>query len=260
MSAGGLFVDDLPSDAGEGAPLVVLVHGTMDRHSSFARVRSRLVESCRVVCYDRRGYGASREVGPPAAGMEDHLADLAAVVAGRRCTLAGHSYGGTLVLAFAARNPALVSSLLAYEPPLAWLPEWPTRGRREAPFAGMSGPEAAESFLSRIVGPERYNRLPARTRQEVVRDGDALIAEMTAIRNDPPPFEAAQILAPALIVRGEKADPHHIEATDRLAGELPQGRLRVVEGAGHGGHQSHPRQFAALVLEAVRLGAGAPAP
>ncbi len=54
--------------------------------------------------------------------------DLEAIVAERRCTIAGHSYGGNLVLALAARRPDLVASAVVYEPPLAWRPGWPDHG------------------------------------------------------------------------------------------------------------------------------------
>lgn len=247
-------------DAGPPAPCVVFVHGSMDRHTSFARIANRLLDSCDVVTYDRRGYAASRHVAPPAAGLADHVADLEEVVAGRRATLVGHSYGGTLVLAFAARHPDLAASLLAYEPPLPWLEWWPARGERGRPFGDMSGPEAAESFLVHMVG-ERFHRLPASTREELARDGDALVAELTAIRLDPPPFEPAAISSPTLVVRGTHASAHQVAGTDLLVAAIPGAELRVVDGAGHGGHLSHPREFAALVREAVALaGAAEPRP
>jgi pimeloyl-ACP methyl ester carboxylesterase len=249
----GLFVDDLPSDAGDAAPLVLLVHGTMDRQATFARVRSRLVDSCHVVSYDRRGYAGSRDVEPPAAGIEDHLADLEEVVAGRRCTLAGHSYGGTLALTFAARHPDLAASLLVYEPPLPWMEAWPTHGRREQPFAGVAPEQAARSFLQRMIGEQRYERLPLRTRQEIEKDGPALVAEMTAIRNSPSPFDPAAIAAPTLVARGGDSVGHHVWGPDLLVAQMPAASLRIVPGASHGAHQSHPREFAALVLEAVAL-------
>ena len=257
MSAPGLFVDDLPSDSGDGAPLVVLVHGTMDRHSSFARVRSRLMASYHVVSYDRRGYAASREVTPPARGMDDHVADLESVVDGRHCTLVGHSYGGTVVLAFAARHPELAAAVVAYEPPLAWLEHWPTQGARQAPFAGVTPRQAAEAFLKRMIGAHRYERLPLKTREEVEKDGDALIAELTAIRNDPPPFEWSEVTSPVLIARGEETANHHVDGVQLLVDKLPSASLRVIPGAGHGGHQSHPNEFSALVVEAVGLGQAA---
>ncbi len=253
----GLFVDDLASDAGDDAPLVVLVHGTMDRHSSFARVRSRLMDSFHVVSYDRRGYGASRHAEPPAGGIGDHVDDLEKIVAGRRCTLVGHSFGGTVVLTFAARHPELAASLLAYEAPLPWLEDWPTHGPREEPFRGVTPEEAAEAFLKRMVGEHKYERLPLKTRQEVVKDGPALVAEMTAIRRDPAPFRPADVRAPALVARGEHTSAHQIRGADRLVAEMPLAELRIVEGAGHGAHQSHPREFAELVRAAVALAPGA---
>ena len=41
------------------APLVVLVHGTMDRSTGMLKVSRRLDSRFRVVRYDRRGYGRS---------------------------------------------------------------------------------------------------------------------------------------------------------------------------------------------------------
>jgi pimeloyl-ACP methyl ester carboxylesterase len=250
----GVFVDDLPSDAGDEAPLVVLVHGTMDRHQSFARVRSRLMASCHVISYDRRGYAASREALPQPRGIDDHVRDLEAILDGRRATLAGHSYGGTVVLTLAARRPDLAGAILAYEPPLAWLERWPTPdGSRNEPFAGVTAEEAAAAFLRRMVGEDRYERLPLRTRQEAEKDGQALVAEMTAIRNDPAPFDPRDVEVPAIIARGELTSDHHVWATELLAAELPNASLRIVHGARHGGHQSHPRELAALIEEAVLL-------
>jgi pimeloyl-ACP methyl ester carboxylesterase len=253
LNAAGLYVDDLPSDAGPDAPLVVLVHGSMDRHTSFARIRSRLMESCHVVSYDRRGYARSRGARPKAEHMSQHVEDLENVVAERPCTLAGHSYGGDVVLSFAERRPDLVSAAVVYEPPLAWLDSWPYRGERPPQFKNVTPEEAAENFLRRMIGDGRFERLPMATRQEVVRDGEALVAELTAIRFDPPPFEPANIAAPVLVVCGEASDERHRRSTAYLSEALPAGSLHLVREAFHGAHQSHPAELARLILAAVGL-------
>ena len=86
------------------------------------------------------------------------------------------------------------------------------------------------------------------------------IAELTAIRNDPPPFEPAQVTSPSLIARGDNTARHHVEAVEALGlDELPAASLHVIAGAGHNGHQSHPSEFTDLVLQAVSLAATAPA-
>lgn len=263
--ATGLAVDDLPSDAGDDAPLVVVVHGTLDRYTSFARMRSRLMATCNVVSYDRRGYGGSRDAEPKARGMADHVDDLERILDGRRATLVGHSYGADVVLSLAARQPELAGAVLAYEPPLPWLDWWPHRRDPEdadsnAQFAGMTPEQAAEAFLRRTIGDHRYERLPLASREEVLRDGEALVTEMAAIRVDPAPFEPADVTRPVLVVAGSETAPYHLEGTAWLAKELPDGSLHVIEGAGHGGHQSHPSELTRLVLAAVALAADPSAP
>jgi pimeloyl-ACP methyl ester carboxylesterase len=253
VSPRGLYVDDLPSDAGADAPLVVLVHGSMDRHASFARVRSRLMETCHVVSYDRRGYAGSRGAEPPAHSMHDHVDDLEAVVAERHCTLVGHSYGGDVVLSLAERRPELVGAVLAYEPPIAWVDWWPHNGSQPPEFRNVTGAEAAESFLRRMIGDRHFERLPLTTREEVLKDGDALVAELTSIRMEPAPFDPTSIATPVLVVCGADSDERHQRSTAWLAQQLPAGSLHRIEGAGHGGHQSHPAEVARLILAAVAI-------
>jgi pimeloyl-ACP methyl ester carboxylesterase len=251
----GLYVDDLPSDAGKDAPLVILVHGSMDRHTSFARVRGRLMETCHVVSYDRRGYAGSRDSQPPARSMADHVDDLEAVAGERSCTLVGHSYGGDVVLALAERRPDLVGAVLAYEPPLAWLDWGPDHGSQPPQYRNVTGEQAAESFLRRMIGDRRFERLPLTTREDVLKDGDALVAELTSIRIDPAPFDPAAISCPVLVVCGAESEERHRRAASWLADALPAGSLHEIEGAGHGGHQSHPAELTRLILGAVAVAA-----
>ena len=123
----GLHVVDHPASGPVGSSLVVvLVHGSLDRGTSFARVVRRLPD-LHVVTYDRRGYHRSRPVAPLATTLEDHVADLVAVVDGRPSVLVGHSYGGDVALGAAAEAPDAVRAVGVYEPPLPWSDWWPRR-------------------------------------------------------------------------------------------------------------------------------------
>ena len=235
----------------------------MDRHRSFLRVAHRLAD-CDVVLYDRRGYAASRHAAPPVRSILDHAADLVHVLGGVPSIVVGHSYGGTIALTVAAARPDLVQAAVVYEPPLPWTLWWqpqPGQPRLAALVDGADPGDAAESFVSRMIGEQRYNRLSASTRAELRADGPALVAEMMAIRRDPPPFEASQITVPVVVSRGSLAADRHVKAAGWLAAELPKAELRVVEGAAHGAHQSHPEEMAALVRRAIvlaRAAAGTP--
>ena len=90
-----------------GDPLIVLVHGAMDRSASMLKLSRRLDHQYRVLRYDRRGYGHS-VAHPGPFGMAHQVADLIALLAGRRAVLIGHSYGGNVALAAAAAQGDLV--------------------------------------------------------------------------------------------------------------------------------------------------------
>jgi pimeloyl-ACP methyl ester carboxylesterase len=89
------------------------VHGLLlDNHSSFyMSIAPGIAKHARVVLYDLRGHGRSDQ---PRAGyrVDDMVEDLAglvaAVAAGERVVVVGHSFGGTIALRYALRHPARV--------------------------------------------------------------------------------------------------------------------------------------------------------
>lgn len=238
--------------AGEAAR-VVLVHGSLDRSASFARV-ARHLDDLRVVRYDRRGYGRSLRCGP-ATSFRQQVDDLAAVVAGTPSVVVGHSLGGVIALAFAQHHPQLTTAVVAYEAPMAWLPWWPsTTAGGAATGAGDDPGDAAERFMRRIVGDERWERLPRRTREQRRAEGPALLAELRSIRDGAkPPYDPAEVLVPVIAAHGTGSADHHRQTAIALAELVPAGELTVVEGAGHGVHLTHPGALAGLARRALAV-------
>jgi pimeloyl-ACP methyl ester carboxylesterase len=238
--------------------VVVLVHGTMDRAASFAKTARRL-DDLHVVRYDRRGYGHSLAMGP-ARDVAQQVDDLLGVIDGRPSVVAGHSLGGVIALAAAARHPDVVRAVVAYESPRSWLDWWPpgTAGGAAISIAGEAGPEeAAERFMRRMVGDERWERMPPSTRQARRAEGPAMVAEIDGTRRPPAPYEDGDVTVPVVVGHGTESQAHHQRTAQDLAAALPRAELHVVDGSSHGVHLTHPGEFAALVRRAVAL-AGVP--
>lgn len=242
-------VSDVPGGGpGEGA-VVVLVHGSMDRATSFRRVMRHLPDVA-VITYDRRGYAGSVGV-PTSDDFAVQADDLLDVLDGRRAIGVGHSLGGNVVLAAAERRPDLLEALVVYETPQPWRPWWPTGtpGQRAVAETGDAG-EVAEGFMRRMVGDRVWQSLPEATRRHRREEGVALQAEMRALHHGPP-FDPAAIEMPVVVAYGSDGRDHHRRSAPVLASELPDGRLIEVAGAGHGIHLSHPEQLASLIRIAI---------
>jgi pimeloyl-ACP methyl ester carboxylesterase len=232
-------------------PLVVLVHGTMDRSAGLLKLSRRLDGTHRVLRYDRRGYGRSVGAGPP-YGVDAHLDDLVRLLDGRRAAVvAGHSYGGHVGLALAERRPELVAALAVYETPLSWLDWWPsTTAGSLALDGGLPAEDAAEQFMRRLVGDARWERLPTGTRAARRREGRALVGELDDLRRGAP-WDAAQIAVPVVAMCGEHGAAHHRRGTVYLSEVLPDVEVVEVGGARHFGPNTHPDEVAAVVAQLV---------
>jgi pimeloyl-ACP methyl ester carboxylesterase len=239
----GMHVADHHADAGD--PRVILVHGSLARGSTFARTVRRLGD-LHVVSYDRRGYGRSRSMRPLGTLVE-HVADLLSLVGDGPAVVVGHSYGGDVALAAAIECPGPVIGVGAWEPPMPWVPWWPSRHRQ-----GEEDPARfAQGFFRRMVGDAPWERASPEVRAELEADGPALMAELSALRSGGAPFDVARLSVPAVFGRGGSSRPHHRRAAAELAAMAPSAELFEVPGAAHGAQLTHPAAFADFVRRAV---------
>ena len=211
-----------------------------------ARLARLLNPHCRVLRYDRRGYARSWPHSGP-FGVPDQVEDLVGLLGDDRAVLVGHSYGGNVALATAVALPRdRVVGVSVYETPLSWLPWWPrnTAGGRSV---AVPSEDAAEAFMRRLVGDRGWEALPERTRQQRRREGLALQGELSWLREHQP-WSPADITFPLLCGSGSRGSEHHARGMEWLARESG-GRHIVIEGAGHGAHNSHPVEFVRTLIE-----------
>src|SRR5690606_30786246 len=108
--------------------------------------------------------------------IDAQVQDLLDVVGEVRCVALGHSMGGTVALAAAARRPDLFAAVGAYEAPRPWVPWWPTTspGARAVGDGEVDPATAAERFMRRMVGDAQWDRMPASSRAKRRAEGPAL--------------------------------------------------------------------------------------
>lgn len=230
---------------------IVLIHGALDRSAGLLKLSRRLDAWASVARYDRRGYGRSTPHEGP-FGIPEQVDDLVEVVqrhrpATPRCTVAiGHSYGGNVALAAAQRHPGLLDAVVTYETPLSWLDWWGGSAGSDAVAWRHDPEEAAERFMRRLVGDERWERLPDATRRARRAEGPAMIGELTELR-ERPAWDGAAIDVPVLALAGEHGRSHHRRGAETIAELVVDGRADRIAGAHHFGPNTHPDEVATRV-------------
>lgn len=226
---------------GQTGPQVVLVHGSAqgsrlggDRH--FVAQQRLAEQAWQVLVPDRPGHGRTPSPGRP----DDAEADgelVAALMDSEGAHLVGHSFGGCVALAAAARNPGRVRSLTIIEPAMAALAMDLPVVRRFG-FQILNVLFLSLSARSRIVRFMKLANIPAEiggrsTEDELRQMGRAILRlklpnrKTLAHQLD----TVRQAGVPVLVVSGGWS-PAFEAVSDRVA-EVAGGRRRVIPSPHH---------------------------
>ncbi|MGD9527292.1 alpha/beta fold hydrolase [Pseudonocardia sp.] len=235
-------------------PAMVMVHGSIADHTTFAPFVGVLREHLTTYAMDRRGFGATPDVEDYTIDVD--FADVAAVVdavaarTGRPVTLWGHSYGANCAMGGAARTRN-ISHLILYEPSLG-LPYPPGSIERiEAALARGDHDAAIVAVLVEILEMtgEEVDALRADPLWPVRLAAAATIPRECRTEQDwayrPGQFDT--ITAPTLMLAGSASVPAVAQATERAAAAIPDARIHVLHGHGHFAHKTDPEMVTRLV-------------
>ena len=249
-------------------PAVVLIHGLPGTAQDFDLVTARL-PGVHTIAYDRPGFGYSSGGYHPFAEQIATLHALLAQMGIARPVLVGHSYGGTIALAYAERYPQDVRGLVLLDAAaggehsrfadraqshLVQFLSWPVvQPIADATFSQLVRTVSAKqgdarAFDPGAVAPAHERRLLALNMQH--SDLDAYAAEQLHADGAIAGVDKglATIAVPAIVIQGvhdQLVEPQHGR---RLAASLPHARLVMVSG-GHMAPYVHPALVAAAVRE-----------
>lgn len=246
---------------GQG-PAVWFVHGSAADHSTWAlQLASDLTQDARLCAYDRRGGQRFPFADDAIYRVEDHAADLAALVTAHGSApvvVVGSSYGGAVALEFVRSNPGLARHAIICEPPLAAsddLAAIPVEfmAEFERLVSQQSGEAAAEFFLRTVLTDAVFERIPMIFRERSnsmwrqIRDD---MRSVLAYRIDYPSL--AKVTTPVTLLTGERSPSFFRSTIDALAAALPHATVEVMVNAGHLMHAEAKHEFAKVIRRALR--------
>lgn len=244
--------------SGEGPPLV-LVHGTTADHARWEPVRSALEEQFTVYAIDRRGVGESGDSDEYA--LEREVEDVVAVVdvIEEPAVLLGHSYGALCALEAALRTGEL-RALVPYEPLFSFTD---SELYSENVLAEMEALlDDGENERALVLLFEELAELPP-AEMETLRSAPnwpaRVAAAPTVLRESRAEneyeFDATRVAAmtrPTMLLSGSESPQSLKDATTALNEALPNSRIVVFEGIGHGAINAAPDRFVDEVLTFTR--------
>jgi abhydrolase domain-containing protein 6 len=230
------------SEGGQGEP-VVLLHGFGASADSWNRFAKQLTRRYQVIAPDQPGWGASTRIESASYGYPaqvERLHQFLSALGLKRVHLVGHSIGGFIASAYAARYPDEVITLGLIAP------------------HGMTEPEPSELFRDVAKGD---NWLVATTRPEFDRLLNKVFAKRPyapkavlnyladhAIRNSAqsakifaemqtnnPPLadRLANVTAPTWIVWGDQDRVLHVSSADLFRQGIKKSEVMIIPGSGH---------------------------
>jgi pimeloyl-ACP methyl ester carboxylesterase len=233
---------------GEGFP-VVFAHGIGGNHASWYNQIPEFAGRYRMVTFDHRGFGNSREsaAGPGRSRFVEDLAALLDHLAIEKTVLVGQSMGGGTCAGYTVRYPCRVAALVLADTLVGLkLPE-ELRQRMEA----VAKRTEQLGQLERVLGPTFRKREPALCQLYSALASFNLLNRKTLpgrFAGDCTPDKLAASGVPILFLVGQEDAlfPSDIVADVRKL--VPGSRYVELAQAGHSGYFEKPAEFNTAVL------------
>jgi pimeloyl-ACP methyl ester carboxylesterase len=259
--------------AGEGGPVVLLIHGIVGCAEQWDQVMPLLAEHYTVVAPDLLGHGKSDKprgdysLGAYAASVRDLLVALGH----RRATVVGHSLGGGVAMQFTNEYPPFAERLVLASSGGLGREVHPMLRAATLPGSEIVLPVIAHQRVHGLAGTVGglLDRIGLRAGHDLAEmgrgysslaDADARMAFIHTLRavldvggqrvSATDRLYLAELL-PSLVIWGS-GDPlipvEHAYAAHR---ELPNSRLEIFEGVGHFPQLQEPVRFAHTLIDFI---------
>ena len=247
-------------EMGTGEDVFVLLHGFGGSSFTWRDWAPKLARLGRVLLVDMKGFGAAPKPDDGRYSPDDQAELVTRLVRGRdlnRITLVGHSFGGGVALLTALRLQAdgddrvrrmiLVASAAYAQrlPPFVALAKWPRLSTALLRMIGVRrvirGVLRSIVYERRSVSVEQISAYSeALEAPEGVRSALAAALQIVPSHLHERTARFPQLIIPTLVLWGDHDRVVPLSVGQKLAAELPNARLVVLERCGHIPPEEHP--------------------
>jgi pimeloyl-ACP methyl ester carboxylesterase len=248
--------------------LILLLHGFGANVSTWDLVLDELGAAGFVVAYDRAAFGFTERPeswsGTNPYSSAGQLEVIQALIdefgAGKEVVILGHSAGGNLAAAFAAQNPEAVDQLILLDPAIytsGGTPDWLT-WIYDIPQLNHVGPALVSSIATSgldLLDRSYFDKSLVTEELKAKYTAPLKIAGWEkafwnfnkAPRTTNVDKQLASITMPTLVITGDNDEVVATSDSIRLAGELPNAQLVVIEDCGHLPNEEKSQEFLTAV-------------
>ena len=257
---------------GQGEPVFLLLHGFAASLYSWHAVMDQLSQLGTVIAFDRPGFGLSEHPiswqgqNPYSSDTQVELViKLLDHFGVQQAFLVGNSAGGTVSVQVALEHPERVSALILVDPAIyngGGVPQWvqPILG---TPQMRHLGPLISRQIVKRgrdLIKLAWHN--PALLPMDMmefyqkpfqVENWDRALWEFTLASHAAGLGERLdELTLPVLVITGDDDRIVPTKHSIRLAGEIKNSSLVVIDDAGHLPHEEQPQLFLEAVIDYLR--------
>ncbi len=246
-------------EKGTGDPLI-LVHGSLGDYRDWAFQMEPFSKRYHVVAYSRRSHYPNAWTDyAPDYSLNVERDDLVALIDSLglgKVHLLGHSYGAYTATLVARDHPTVLRSLVISEPPiLALLTNDSSTASlydefennvvepTKAQFRSGNYEKGVRVFLDGVLGiKDVFDQLAPEDKEITMQNARTLVPEI-GISPQRDPFtqeDAARIITPTLLLKGELSPAFLRSIADTLSQYLPNCEMRIIAGASHAMLGTHP--------------------
>lgn len=247
-------------ERGEGTPLL-LIHGVGTPGALWQQDLAELAGDCRVIAYDRRGYGGSSESPGNWEGHRDDAAALLDELGAKPAVVVGYSGGAMIALDLALQRPELFRALVLLDPAV---------NLKHCMTPGLVGHMLTARLLNRLGRPRRgaehwmryvssypsggsaLDKSPAERREALLASAGGIFADADSGMGGVPEDRLAGIEIPTTIVECKLSPSFLRRSCGRLRELMPQARTVTLEQSGHHVGFDAREELIALLRDIVR--------